>query len=63
MARLHIELQRVQTWLFAVPHLRAMVGANTLLGEVLRIEIPALARQESSWRLAKGTEGYPSPPR
>lgn len=29
----HLELQRVQTWLFAVPRLRAMVGANALLGE------------------------------
>lgn len=30
--RVHIELSRVQTWLFAVPRLRAMVGANALLG-------------------------------
>ncbi len=32
--RVQIELQRVQTWLFAVPRLRAMVGANALLGPI-----------------------------
>ena len=31
-----LEFQRVQTYLFAVPDLKSMVGANTLLGEVLR---------------------------
>ncbi|HIQ20690.1 MAG TPA: hypothetical protein EYH34_05595 [Planctomycetes bacterium] len=31
-----LEFQRVQTYLFAVSKLKAMVGANTLLGEVLR---------------------------
>lgn len=60
MSRVHIELQRVQTWLFAVPRLRAMVGANTLLGEVLRVHLPALARQGSAWRLAGSSEGFPS---
>ena len=45
MKRVHIELQRVQTWLFAVPHLRTMVGANTPLGETLRIELPTCARE------------------
>jgi len=42
--RVHIELSRVQTWLFAVPRLRAMVGANTLLGETLSVKLPKLAR-------------------
>lgn len=41
--KVHIEFQRVQTWLFAVPRLRAMIGANTLLGEVLRCELRKLA--------------------
>ena len=58
--RVHIELQRVQTWLFAVPRLRAMVGANTLLGEVLRVHLPELARKQSSWGLAGERDGYPS---
>lgn len=50
--RVHIEFQRVQTWLFSVPRLRAMVGANTLLGETLRVELPKLARQGNGWKLA-----------
>ncbi len=57
--RVHIELQRVQTWLFAVPRLRAMVGANALLGETLRVELPKLARQTGRWVLAPSTEVYP----
>lgn len=59
MTRVHIELQRVQTWLFAVPRLRAMVGANTLLGETLRARLPELARAQSSWQLAAGAGSYP----
>lgn len=53
MQRVHIEFQRVQTWLFAVPRLRAMVGANTLLGETLRVKLPHLARQNGRWSLAQ----------
>lgn len=61
MTRVHIELQRVQTWLFTVPRLRAMVGANTLLGEVLRVDLPNLARQTGQqWVLAPSTKPYPS---
>jgi len=58
--RVHIEVQRVQTWLFAVPRLRAMVGANTLLGEVLRIDLPKLAREQSTWKLAGVPNSYPT---
>jgi hypothetical protein len=53
MQRVHIVFQRVQTWLFSVPRLRAMVGANVLLGETLRVKLPELARQKGSWRLAR----------
>jgi hypothetical protein len=60
MQRVHIELQRVQTWLFAVPRLRAMVGANTLLGEALRVGLPALARRQSGWKLAALRGAFPS---
>lgn len=57
----HIELQRVQTWLFAVPRLRAMVGANTLLGETLRMDLLSLARGPGrAWILAPGAESYPA---
>lgn len=38
-----IDLQRVQTFLFAVPRLRDMVGANVLLGEILRNKLTRLA--------------------
>ena len=31
-----IEFQRVQSFLFAVPRLSEMVGANVLMGETLR---------------------------
>ncbi len=57
--RVHIELQRVQKWLFAVPRLRAMVGANALLGETLRVALPTLARETGIWALAPSTEAYP----
>jgi hypothetical protein len=43
-----LELQRVQTFLFSVPRLRAMVGANTLLGEALRVHLPRLAREHEA---------------
>lgn len=60
MKRVHIELQRVQTWLFAVPRLRAMVGANALLGETLRVALPKLARENGrGWSLAPIDEAYP----
>jgi len=59
--RVHIELQRVQTWLFAVPRLRAMVGANALLGETLRGALPKLARETGrGWALTPSGETYPA---
>ncbi len=60
LQRVHIELQRVQTWLFSVPRLRAMVGANTLIGETLRINLPNLARNgDNKWALAPLIGDYP----
>jgi len=58
--RVHLQLQRVQTWLFAVPRLRAMVGANALLGKALRVELPKLARETGRWVLAPSGEAYPA---
>ncbi len=59
--RVHIELSRVQAWLFAVPRLRAMVGANALLGEALRVALPNLAREAGrGWMLSPSTERYPA---
>jgi hypothetical protein len=62
MERVHIEFQRVQTWLFAVPRLRALVGANALLGEVLRVRLPDLARhpRQGVWQQTPVADGYPS---
>ena len=60
MNRVHIELQRVQSWLFAVPRLRAMVGANALLGETLRVKLPDLARSNSKWKLVPLSGSYPA---
>lgn len=58
--RVHIELKRVQTWLFAVPRLRAMVGANALLGETLRDTLRKLARETAQhWTLAPVAGAYP----
>lgn len=58
--RVHIELSRVQTWLFAVPRLRAMVGANTLLGEALRVRLPELARGTGhGWKLSSRDRDHP----
>lgn len=59
--RVHIQLSRVQTWLFAVPRLRAMVGANALLGETLRVSLPNRACETGrGWALAPSTETYPA---
>lgn len=41
--RVHIEARRIQTWLFSVPRLRAMVGANAILADVLRDQLQRLA--------------------
>lgn len=58
--RIHIELQRVQTWLFAVPRLRAMVGANALLGETLRVRLTKLAGEIGhGWALSPSSETFP----
>jgi hypothetical protein len=54
----HIEFQRVQTWLFSVPRLRAMIGANTMLGEVLRRELPSLARTGGAWSWTPASGDY-----
>jgi hypothetical protein len=40
-----LEFQRVQTFLFAIPRLADIVGANALLGEMLRYELPKLAKE------------------
>lgn len=39
-----ITFKQIQSFLFAVPRLKAMLGANAILGEVVRIKLPALAK-------------------
>jgi len=60
MNRVHIQFERVQTWLFSAPRLRAMVGANVLLGEVLRVRLPHLAKKQDGWKLATVPEVFPA---
>jgi hypothetical protein len=60
MDKVHIEAQRLQTWLFSVPRLRAMIGANALLGAVLRYELPELARHGGSkWQTCPAHGQFP----
>lgn len=49
MTRVHIEIQRVQAWLFAMSRLHALIGADMVLAGVVRIRLPALAREQTSW--------------
>lgn len=42
MVKLELSLKRVQTFIFEVPRLKAMLGANALIGQVLRYELPKL---------------------
>jgi len=45
--KLEISLKRVQTFIFEVPRLKAMLGANALIGHTMRHELPALLSKES----------------
>lgn len=61
MTIVHIEVQRVQSWLFEVPRLRAMVGANALLGRVMREELVTLARRKDlQWQLQDVSGSFPT---
>lgn len=58
-----IEFQRIQTYLFAARRLRDMVGANVLLGEVIRVELLDLLVSKYSKSLVDLTAlGSTSPP-
>jgi hypothetical protein len=46
--RVRLDLKRVQSFLFEVPRLRAMVGANVLLGEFVRFELTAAYLKKQS---------------
>ncbi len=61
-----LEFKRIQTYLFASPRLRAMLGANTSLGRVIRVHLPELAKvcgaKADVATLAALPEGDPSDP-
>lgn len=38
--RIEIKFQRIQTYLFAIPRLKAMLGANAVLGKIIRKTLP-----------------------
>ena len=57
----HIKLQRVQTWLFAVPRLRAMVGANALLGRAIRTELRDFVISAKGYSTCENANDYPEP--
>lgn len=46
--KLILELKRVQTFIFEVPRLKAMLGANALIGQTMRHELPALLANQGS---------------
>lgn len=43
-----IELKRVQSFIFAVPRLKAMIGANAMIGEMMRSVLPQLASKHGA---------------
>lgn len=46
--RVVVELKRIQSYLFCVPKLKTILGANALVGEALRVTLPSLADNTSS---------------
>lgn len=41
----NVEFKRIQTFLFSIPKLKEMLGANALLGEVLRDTLPKMVKK------------------
>ena len=46
--KLTLELKRVQTFIFEVPRLKAMLGANALIGQTMRHDLPLLLGEQGS---------------
>ena len=44
MHKVELEFKRIQTYLFASPRLRAMLGANAALGQTIRTRLPEIAK-------------------
>lgn len=51
MIQVDVELKRIQTFLFQVPQLKAMLGANALVGEVMRVKLAQLAENHHAKKL------------
>jgi len=62
MIQVDIELKRIQTFLFQVPRLKAMLGANALVGEVMRVKLAELAGDASEQTGDFGFESYTDDP-
>ncbi|MGB9670463.1 MAG: Cas10/Cmr2 second palm domain-containing protein [Halothiobacillaceae bacterium] len=45
MPKVELEFKRIQTFLFSSPRLRAMLGANSMIGKTLRVDLADIARQ------------------
>lgn len=60
--KVDITLQRVQTFIFDVPRLKGMLGANALVGEVLRHDLTALATDAQPVPDAGAPEADPDDP-
>lgn len=45
MVQANIEFKRIQTFLFSIPKLKEMLGANALLGEALRDTLPEMVKK------------------
>lgn len=58
-SRVVIEFKRIQTYLFAVPKLRTVLGANALMGEMLRLQLPELTTGET--RKSEDESGFRFP--
>lgn len=61
MILLDISLKRVQTFIFDVPRLKAMLGANALIGQALRYELPKLLGDRGLSLAWPETIDYPRP--
>lgn len=66
MNKVELEFKRIQTYLFASPRLRAMLGANAALGQTIRVRLPQIAKdcgaQADPETLAKMPRASPEDP-
>lgn len=58
--KVELEFKRIQTYLFASPKLRAMLGANASLGKTIRVELTHIAKTCGSTADARIVDQMPS---